>query len=284
MCRAAPPTGRSTATATTTTQGTVSIVITKADATISVTGYTGVYDGNAHGATGSATGVKGEDLSSLLHLGATFTNVPGGTANWTFDGNGNYNSTERHGRHRHHARRTRRSASRGYTGVYDGNAHGATGSATGVKGEDLSSLLHLGATFTNVPGGTANWTFDGNGNYNPTSGTVGIVITQGECDDQRHGLHRRLRRQRARRDGHCDGVKSEDLSSLLHLGATFTNVPGGTANWTFDGNGNYNSTKAPPTSSSARRRRRSASRATPVFTTATRTGRRALRRASRART
>ncbi|HKQ51821.1 MAG TPA: MBG domain-containing protein, partial [Pyrinomonadaceae bacterium] len=67
------------------------LVIQKADATISVTGYTGAYDGNAHGATGTATGAQSEDLSSLLHLGATYTNVPGGTANWTFDGNTNYN-------------------------------------------------------------------------------------------------------------------------------------------------------------------------------------------------
>src|SRR5438132_6513981 len=68
------------------------LVISKADAVIDVKGYTGVYDGNAHGATGSAKGVKGEDLSSLLSLGATFTNVPGGTATWTFAGNGNYNT------------------------------------------------------------------------------------------------------------------------------------------------------------------------------------------------
>src|SRR5438270_8434042 len=72
--------------------GTADIVISKADAVIDVKGYTGVYDGNAHGATGSAKGVKGEDLSSLLSLGATFTNVPGGTATWTFAGNGNYNT------------------------------------------------------------------------------------------------------------------------------------------------------------------------------------------------
>jgi uncharacterized repeat protein (TIGR01451 family) len=68
------------------------LVISKADATISVTGYTGAYDGSAHGATGSATGAQSEDLSSLLHLGSSYTNVPGGTANWTFDGNNNYNS------------------------------------------------------------------------------------------------------------------------------------------------------------------------------------------------
>lgn len=66
--------------------------IDKANATINVTGYTGFYDGAAHGATGTATGVLGEDLTSLLDLGAPFTNVPGGTANWSFAGNSNYNS------------------------------------------------------------------------------------------------------------------------------------------------------------------------------------------------
>ena len=62
--------------------------------------------------------------------------------------------------------------------MYDGQAHGATGTATGVSSEDLSSLLHLGSTFTNVPGGTAAWTFDGNGNYNSATGTVAIVIAK----------------------------------------------------------------------------------------------------------
>jgi len=65
--------------------------ISKADATITVNGYTGVYDASPHGATGSATGIGGADLSAGLDLGATFTDVPGGTAYWTFDGGTNYN-------------------------------------------------------------------------------------------------------------------------------------------------------------------------------------------------
>jgi hypothetical protein len=71
--------------------GSTTFTIAKADATISVTGYTGVYDGNEHGAYGSAAGVKGENLTSLLDLGNKYTNVPGGTANWIFSGNTNYN-------------------------------------------------------------------------------------------------------------------------------------------------------------------------------------------------
>jgi CSLREA domain-containing protein len=66
----------------------------------------------------------------------------------------------------------------GFTGVYDGNAHGATGTAVGVLGENLNSLLSVGSKFTNVPGGTASWSFAGNTDYKPASGTAPIVITQ----------------------------------------------------------------------------------------------------------
>lgn len=66
----------------------------------------------------------------------------------------------------------------GYSGVYDGLAHGATGSASGVNGEMLTGLLNFGAQFTNVPGGAANWSFPGNENYKPASGSVGVAITK----------------------------------------------------------------------------------------------------------
>jgi hypothetical protein len=69
--------------------GTVSSSIGKADATCSISGYSGVYDAAAHGASGSCLGVGGEDAGSLA-LGDSFTNVPGGTAHWVFTGNGNY--------------------------------------------------------------------------------------------------------------------------------------------------------------------------------------------------
>ena len=92
-CPAARRTGRSpTSPATTTTQRHAAIVINKADATVTVTGYTGVYDGAAHGATGTAPASASEALAGL-DLGASFTNVPGGTATWTFtDVTGNYNN------------------------------------------------------------------------------------------------------------------------------------------------------------------------------------------------
>ena len=74
----------------------VSETITKANAVIVITPYGVTYDGNPHTATGTATGVESPnpaDLSSLLDLsGTTHTIVGTYTDNWTFAGNGNYNS------------------------------------------------------------------------------------------------------------------------------------------------------------------------------------------------
>src|SRR5205085_8997984 len=117
----------------------------------------GTYDAAAHGATGTARGVKGEDLSSLVNLGSSFTDAPGGSASWSFASNTNYKPASGS------VAITINKADatikvNGYTGIYDRSAHGATGTAAGIKNEDLSGLLHLGYTFTNVPGGTASWT------------------------------------------------------------------------------------------------------------------------------
>ena len=219
--------------------GSVQIVINKADATVSVNGYTGTFDGNEHGATGTATGVGGADLSGQLNLGAKFTNFPGGTANWTFTGGTNYN--DQSGSVQIVINKADATVSvSGYTGTYDGNEHGASGTATGVGGADLNGQLNLGAKFTDFPGGTANWTFTGGTNYNDQSGSVQIVINKadayvsvtgytGTYDGNEHGA-----------TGTATGVGGADLSGQLNLGAKFTNFPGGTANWTFTGGANYN--------------------------------------------
>jgi hypothetical protein len=291
-----------------------SLTVNQATATISVSGYTGVYDGNAHGATGSATGVNGEDLMSLLNLGASFTNVPGGTAHWTFAGNTNYaplsgdatititkapstttltcpasvtytgaaltpcsvtvtgaslNLTPA----ANYANNTNvgtATASYTYAGdsnhdgssdsknfeitkanatisvtpysvTYDGNSHTATGTATGVNGESLIGLGLSGTTHTNA--GTYNgdvWTFtDVTGNYNNTSGTVDDSISQATANITVNGYSGVYDGNAHGATGSATGVNGENLTSLLNLGASFTNVPGGTAHWTFAGNANY---------------------------------------------
>jgi hypothetical protein len=72
----------------------VSFQIAKATATISVSGYTGTYDGNSHTATGTVTGVGNDGILSGLDLGGT-THKDAGTYTdtWTFtDTTGNYNN------------------------------------------------------------------------------------------------------------------------------------------------------------------------------------------------
>ncbi len=220
----------------------VPLTINQADAIINVSGYTGVYDGNPHGATGTAKGVESSpaDLNSLLTLGATFTDVPGGTAHWTFAGNTNYKSASGDVP----ITITQADASitvNGYTGIYDGNPHGATGSATGVKGESLTGLLNLGSSFTDVPGGTAHWTFAGNTNYKSASGDVPITITQADASITVNGYTGIYDGNPHGATGSATGVKGESLTGLLSLGSSFTDVPGGTAHWTFAGNTNYKS-------------------------------------------
>jgi hypothetical protein len=296
--------------------GDVAIVINKADASCTVDGWSDTYDATSHGASGTCTGVGGVDLSAGLNLGDTFTNVPGGTAHWTFTGGTNYNDqsgdvaivinkayalcsfnsynitydgnphtatgsckgvigetltgldlsgtthvnagnyltdpwvfTDSTGNYNDANGTLVDIISKadatlnisGYTGMYNGDPHGASGTATGVKSEDLSAGLNLGDTFTNVPGGTAHWTFTGGTNYNDASGSVDIVIEpanadcssitgwSGTYDGDPHGA-----------TGECIGVKGEILHDL-DLGASFTDVPGGSADWTFtDVTENYN--------------------------------------------
>jgi hypothetical protein len=221
--------------------GTVDDNIDKADATIKVDGYTGIYDGNSHGASGSATGVKGEDLSASLDLGSSFTDVPGGTAHWTFTGGTNYNDAS--GDVAIDISKADALVTvTGYTGVYDALAHGATGSATGVGGVDLSGSLNLGSSFTNVPGGTAHWVFTGGTNYLDENGDVAIVISKANAvivitpydvtyDGNAHTA-----------TGSAKGVLGESLSGLDLTGTTHTNAgtyP--TDAWTYtDVTGNYN--------------------------------------------
>src|SRR5262249_6869824 len=141
--------------------------ISSAEATVTVSGYNGVYDALAHGATGSECGVGGENAGTL-NLGASFTHGPGGTAHWTFTGNGDY--IDQSGDVAIVITKANATVTvNGYNGVYDALPHGATGSESGVGGENAGTL-NLGSSFAHVPGGTAHWTFTGNGDYIDQSG------------------------------------------------------------------------------------------------------------------
>jgi hypothetical protein len=223
-----------------TTTGTLEI--RKANASINVFGWSGTYTGSPHGATGSATGVKGENLGSLMSFPDSYTNVPGGTSRWRFAGNTNYNSANGSVGIVISKAKATISVS-GWKRAYDGKPHGAVlNYARGVLGESLSSLVKLGSqTYTSPPGGPALWTFAGNLNYLSAAGSVSIAISKanatidvsgwsGEYDGFAHGA-----------DGSARGVLGENLSGLLNLGSSFSSVGTHTAYWSFAGNNNYNS-------------------------------------------
>ena len=153
------------------------IVINKAEADITVDGYTGVYDGDPHGATGSATGVKDEDLSGLLNLGSSFTNVPGGTANWSFAGNGNYEA----------ANGTANITINKATPQITWNAPAAINYGTALSGAQLNAQANVLGSFVYSPvAGTvilsgsqtlnAAFTPTDTNNYNNANAQVQIVV------------------------------------------------------------------------------------------------------------
>ena len=154
--------------------------IDKASSTTTVTCGAGpfTYNGSPQTpCTANVTGAGGLNQSLTVSY-ANNTNAGTATASAGYGGDANHNASS-DSKNFTIGRANATIHVNGYTGVYDGSAHGATGTATGVLGEDLSSLLNLGSTFTNVPGGTANWTFNAsntNTNYNSASGSVQIVI------------------------------------------------------------------------------------------------------------
>src|SRR5258708_22652035 len=114
----------------------------------------------------------------------------------------------------------------GYNGVYDTFPHGATGTATGVKGESLKTLLNRGATFTNVPGGTAHWAFAGNENYNSAAGDASVVITQAPltvtADDKTKLLGAPLPAFTAHYSGFLPGEGTASLGGVLQCTTSAT--------------------------------------------------------------
>lgn len=157
--------------------GSLFVITEKAKANVKIDGYSGTYDGLQHGATGSATGVNEEDLTHLIDFGSKFKDAPGGKAEWKFFGNENY--IEDSGSVDIVINKAEAAVLINGTEVtYDGESHGATGTATGVNNEDLTDNIDFGETFVNVPGGTAYWFFNGGVNYEDRSGSVKITINK----------------------------------------------------------------------------------------------------------
>ena len=200
--------------------GTVDDNIGKADAECSIFNYHLTYDAAAHTATGWCTGVEDETLSGLDLSGTTHTDAGDYSGDaWSFtDTTGNYH--DQNGTVDDLIDKADASCSiSGYSGVYDADAHGATGSCEGVGGEDAGTL-DLGDSFTDVPGGTANWSFTGNGNYNDQASSVDIEITKADATCEVTGYSVTYDGDPHTATGTCTGVGRRALSGLDLSGTT----------------------------------------------------------------
>jgi hypothetical protein len=157
---------------------TITDEIDRADAVIAVTGYNVSYDGQAHTATGTATGAGGENLSALLILTGTTHTAAGSypTDPWSFPGDANHNSDS--GTVADNIDRADAVVVvTPYDVVYDGQPHTATVvSITGVNGEtgatvgtvDVSNTTHTHAgTYA-----SDSWSFTGTANYQDIGATT----------------------------------------------------------------------------------------------------------------
>jgi hypothetical protein len=238
--------------------------ITKAAPTVTVTAagpYT--YDGTPKPATGSATGVNNETLTPAVTLKysgvsptvyAETTTAPTNAGTYSvkavFAGNNLYSAAESLPSQFTINKATANIVVTPYSLIYDGVAHTATGTATGVEATpaNLAALLNLsGTTHTNA--GTYNadaWSFAGNQNYEPANGTVNNVISKANAIIAVTPYSVTYNGTPRTAIGTATGVESPtpaNLNSLLILsGTTHTDV--GTYNndaWSFAGNINYNS-------------------------------------------
>ena len=162
--------------------GTTSFSIEKADAKVVIAPYSVTYDGNAHTATGTATGIESTpvDLSGLLTCTGSIHFAVGeyATDMWRFAGNGNYKTAD--GTVHDTITKARAICTvTGYSVPYDDADHTASGSCIGAKGETLSGLDLSGTTRKKATAPTYDrWTFtDETGNYADASGTVKDTIT-----------------------------------------------------------------------------------------------------------
>ena len=129
--------------------------------------------------------------------------------------------------------------------TYDGDPHTATGTAKGVKGENLSGLNLSGTTHTNAGDYPSDaWTFtDVTGNYNNASGTVHHAIAKANAAIVVTPYSAALRRRSAHCNRNSEGSKGREPQRTRICPAppirALEHYPSDA--WTFtDVTGNYN--------------------------------------------
>ena len=207
-----------------------SFTIYKAVASCSVTGYSVTYDTHPHKASGTCTGVFSEVLSGLDLTNTVHTNVSDDFSgdSWSYPGNADYNSAS--GPVSDTISMANGCNIVGWSGTYDGNSHGASGSCVGA------GTLDLGASYTDVSGGSASWTYTGDANSDADFGAVMITINPANPNCSVNGYTVTGDGTTSfTATGSCTGPGNLDLNGTTHTDPGEWDDP-----WTFtSSSGNY---------------------------------------------
>jgi hypothetical protein len=226
------------------TSGTITQTVSKANATLLLTGYNGTYDGMAHQATGIAVGVFGESLSGLSLSNTTHTNAGTYIDTVTFtDVTGNYKNTIKNVKSTIYKANATITLT-GYVGTYDGTAHQATGTVVGILGESLSGLNLSNTSHTNAGTYIDTVTFtDVTGNYKNTIKNVKSTIYKANATLLLTGYSGVYDGMAHQATGTAVGILGESLSGLNLSNTSHTNAGTYIDTVTFtDVTGNYKNT------------------------------------------
>ena len=163
-----------------TSSATNSLTVNRANAVISVTGYSVQYDGDPHTATGSATGVNGESLAGLDLSGTTHTNAGNYAGDpWTFtDVTGNYNNTGGTVDDAISKAPSTTTVTCPASVLYSGSPlTPCSATATGIGGLSVPGLTVTYSNNVNPGTATANASYGGDSNHNGSSGSATFTIT-----------------------------------------------------------------------------------------------------------
>lgn len=163
--------------------GSAIITITKAVPTLVVTGGTFSYDGQPHPASGSATGVAGEDLGPLTFTYGGSPEAPVNAGSYTalgaYAGSTNYAAASRTAAISIGKAPATVSVTGG-TFTYDMAAHPASGTVTGANGASLGAPTFTYSGSPNAPTNVGVYdvigTFAGDANHDAATGTATITI------------------------------------------------------------------------------------------------------------
>jgi len=214
--------------------------VTPATATIVVTPYSVTYNGLAHSATGTATGVGGVNLGSDLTISSTHTNAGTYTDSWSFNAGSNYKTAS--GTMTDTIAQANASVIvTPYDVTYNNQAHTATGTATGVGGVNLpaSDLNLTGTTHTTAGTYSDTWTFS-DPNYVSQTGTVTDTIQKANATIAVTLYDVTYTGTAHSATGTATGVGGVNLASDLTIISTHTNAGTYTDSWSFNAGNNYN--------------------------------------------